>query len=355
MSYLQHLIRSKYERPLMGMPAIYAENTVEVAAIRGDAIELYDQLINAVTLILEETGVLLPMYHRALFSDSAYAAIIKVSQKIAAVQNFMQMKHLEVWRSSWHFAGIRWLNRTRKAINFTMMVASIDCHLERVLTKMEEDVREWNLRATELTAWARINATTLHQRNAAILRSQWEETDHHLERMEGNDIPKLIQKTGGFEMMNMDSDYNLYRMVTMQDEAAVRDLHHGKKRHHQYGGILGVWRDEGEPEEFNHSLPRIRQEPDYDSDDYHEAFNESFKIGYPLVNLGCVLMRLGLTVTRERLTWAQQIRDRPGRKIRDPVYAKKGRFEPDDGSQFGSAAPSEYGDDDQGMFAVPRG
>ncbi len=82
--------------------------------------------------------------------------------------------------------------------------------------------------------------------------------------MEGNDIPKLIQKMGGFDTTNADSEFNLDRMVTMQDEAATRDQRHEKKRHHEYGGLLGLWKDEGELEEFNESLPRIRQEPDYD-------------------------------------------------------------------------------------------
>ncbi len=75
-------------------------------------------------------------------------------------------------------------------------------------------------------------------------------------------------------------------MLMMQDEAAARDRRHGKKRHHEYGGILGLWRDDGELEEFNESLPRIKQEPNCDSDDYYEHLNDSFKIGYPLLNLG---------------------------------------------------------------------
>ncbi len=120
---------------------------------------------------------------------------------------------------------------------------------------MEAEAEEQNLRATKLTTWARLNATALHQRNAITLRRQWEEADHRLENMEGNDIPKLIRKTGGFDMTNVDSDYNLDRMVKMQDEAAMRDICHGKKHHHQYGGILGIWGNEGEPEEFNESLP----------------------------------------------------------------------------------------------------
>ncbi len=53
-------------------------------------------------------------------------------------------------------------------------------------------------------------------------------------------------------------------MVKMQDEAAERDRRRGKTRRHAYGGLLGLWRDEGEPEEFNESLPRIRQELNYD-------------------------------------------------------------------------------------------
>ncbi len=46
---------------------------------------------------------------------------------------------------------------------------------------------------------------------------------------------------------------------------------------------------------------------------------------------------------------------RRGQKIRELVYAKRGHYEPDEESQFGSAAPSEYGDDEPGTFAVPTG
>ncbi len=127
--------------------------------------------------------------------------------------------------------------------------------------------------------------------------------------MEGNDIPKLIRRMGGFDTTNVDSKYNLDRMVKMQDEAAMRDLRNEKTHHHHYGGILGIWRNEGEPEEFNESLPRIRQEPDCDSDDYYKTFDGSFKIGNPLLNLGRGLVSLGHNVTRERLAWAMQVRD----------------------------------------------
>ncbi len=41
--------------------------------------------------------------------------------------------------------------------------------------------------------------------------------------MEPNDIPKLIRKTGKFDNMNEDSEYNLDRMVQMQDDAADWD------------------------------------------------------------------------------------------------------------------------------------
>ncbi len=58
---------------------------------------------------------------------------------------------------------------------------------------------------------------------------------------------------------------------------------------------------------------------------------------------------------RERLAWGQQVRHRKGRKITDPVYAKRGRYDPDDEGQDDSAAPSEVGDDERGTFAVPQG
>ncbi len=173
--------------------------------------------------------------------------------------------------------------------------------------------------------------------------------------MEGNDIRKMIRKLGRFDTTNVDREFNLDRMVKMQDEAAERDRRNRKNRRHEYGGLLGIWKDEGEPDEFNESLPRIRQDPDCNSDDYLEQFGE-FKIGYPLPNLRRVLLGMGHDIPRERLAWGQQVRTRRGRKIRDPVYAKRGRYdEPDEESQHGSATPSEYGDDDQGTFAVPTG
>ncbi len=107
-----------------------------------------------------------------------------------------------------------------------------------------------------------------------------------------------------------------------------------------------MWKEEGGPDEFNESLPRIRQETNYDSDDYYERFDTLFKIGYPLPNLGRVLNSLGHDVTRERLAGGQQVRHRKGRKITDPIYAKRGRYDPDDEDQDESIAPSEVGDDE---------
>ncbi len=126
----------------MGQPAIYAENATEAAAVRVDSIELYDQLTNAATLIIEETGLLLPMYHKALFSDLAYAAIMKASTDLAAMPGFSQTKRLEVWRSTHHFSAIRWLNRTRKAIDLRMLIADFDCRFRSVLEQMEHDAQE---------------------------------------------------------------------------------------------------------------------------------------------------------------------------------------------------------------------
>ncbi len=71
-----------------------------------------------------------------------------------------------------------------------------------------------------MTAWACINMTALRQRNAEALRKQWDKGGRKMEKMEGNDIPKLIWKTGGFDTTNMDSEFNLDHMVQMQDAAA---------------------------------------------------------------------------------------------------------------------------------------
>ncbi|MCP4602582.1 MAG: hypothetical protein GY847_19050, partial [Proteobacteria bacterium] len=89
-------------------------------------IELFDQLFNAATLILEETGVLLPMYHRALFSDSDYAAIAKASVNLAAEPSYPQAKCLQIWCGLYHFAAIRWSNRTRKAVDLRTLTAGFD-------------------------------------------------------------------------------------------------------------------------------------------------------------------------------------------------------------------------------------
>ncbi len=64
----------------------FAENAIEAQAIRGQANELYEQLLKASTVIIEMTGMLLPMFDRALFSDATYAAIVKASENIAAMR-----------------------------------------------------------------------------------------------------------------------------------------------------------------------------------------------------------------------------------------------------------------------------
>ncbi len=96
MIQMQRLVCSKCLKPLMGMRCCYAENEIKAQAIRGQAAELYEQLIRAATVILEEMGVLVPMYDKALFSNAAYAAIMKASQNIAAVRHFTQIQQLEV-------------------------------------------------------------------------------------------------------------------------------------------------------------------------------------------------------------------------------------------------------------------
>ncbi len=91
MEMMQPLVRSKYRKPLMGMECHYADNAIKAQVIRAHANELYEQLLRASTIIIETTGVLLPMYDKALFSDAAYAAIMKASENIAATR-FLQLK-----------------------------------------------------------------------------------------------------------------------------------------------------------------------------------------------------------------------------------------------------------------------
>ncbi len=80
-------------------------------------------------------------------------------------------------------------------------------------------------------------------------------------------------------------------------------------------------------------------------------------MSYPLPNLGRVLGQLGHRVSREHLAWPMQLRDRLGRRVQERASAKRGRFDPDDVGQYGSAAPSEYwpSDSEQGTFAVLKG
>ncbi len=101
-----------------------------------------------------------------------------------------------------------------------MLVTDFDCRFEQVLKDIEARARERNQRAVELMAWAHINTTVLHQRNAEGLCKQWDNGGRKMEKMEENDIPKLIQKTGSFDTMNTDSEFNLDCMVQMQDAAA---------------------------------------------------------------------------------------------------------------------------------------
>ncbi len=127
MRHLQRLLHSKYAKPLMGQLAMYAENAIDSSAVRANSVELYDQLVNAATLLMEETGILLPMYHKILFNDVAYAAIVQASTDLAAVPGFSQTKRVEVWRSTHHFSAIQWLNRVKKAVDLKTLIAGFDC------------------------------------------------------------------------------------------------------------------------------------------------------------------------------------------------------------------------------------
>ncbi len=109
MELMQPLVRSKYKKPLMGMQRHFVENAVESKVIRGQANELYEQLLKVSTVIIEMTGVLLLMFDRALFSDAAYAAIVKASENIAAAR-FLQLTRPEMWRCMFHFASTRLIN-----------------------------------------------------------------------------------------------------------------------------------------------------------------------------------------------------------------------------------------------------
>ncbi len=216
---MQHLAHSKYMKPLTGMWCHYMENAVEAQVIRGQSSELYEQLIRASTIILEETGMLLLMYDKALFSDAAYAAIMKASENITTAR-FLQIQQLKVWRCTFYFADTRWINQTRHGVNLEMIIADFDCCSEPVLQQMEANAWERLQRATGLTAWVHINVTALHQRNAEALRKQWVKAGQKIEKLELNDLPKLIQKMGKFDNTNMHSKFNLDRMVQMQNDAA---------------------------------------------------------------------------------------------------------------------------------------
>ncbi len=109
----------------MGMACHYAENAIETQVIRAQSNELYEQLLRALTIIIEMTGVLLPMYDKALFSDATYAAIMKASENVVAMR-FLQLKRLEVWRCTFHFGSTRWINWTRRGVNLETIIADFD-------------------------------------------------------------------------------------------------------------------------------------------------------------------------------------------------------------------------------------
>ncbi len=84
--------------------------------------------------------------------------------------------------------------------------------------------------------------TALHQQNAEALQKQWIKGGRKLDRMEPNDILKLTRKTRKFNNMNEDSEFNLDRMIQMQNDAADQDECHGKTHRHMYGGVpRPVW------------------------------------------------------------------------------------------------------------------
>ncbi len=58
------------------------------------------------------------------------------------VFRFLLLRRLEVWRCMFHFGSTGWINRTRRGVNFEMIIADFDCRFERVLQEMEAEARE---------------------------------------------------------------------------------------------------------------------------------------------------------------------------------------------------------------------
>ncbi len=210
-------------------------------------------------LITHQTGMLLPMYAKAAFSDAAYAPIIDVSRRLAGIADFSQLSKLESWHCFWNFSS-DCLKKRGASLQIGGLIVNYDHNFKHELEEMEKAANEREEQenaASELAAWVRINMRILHRKNAKYMWEEWLRMNRNHRAVEMQNLACLIQEVGHFDDTCRDSAYNLSHMSIMQDATAERDERYEKtEKRKVYGGeILEEDQLPSGPSEYSYALP----------------------------------------------------------------------------------------------------
>ncbi len=93
------------------------------------------------TLIIHQTGMLLPMYAKVVFSDVACAPVIDVSRRLMAITDFTQLSKLESWRCFWDFGSDHW-KKLGMLLQIGGLIVNFDFNFEHDLEEMERATNE---------------------------------------------------------------------------------------------------------------------------------------------------------------------------------------------------------------------
>ncbi len=304
---MQALDQDGYKSPLLGNAQHYAEGHPYSALVHHDADELYFQLLCMHALIIRQTGMLLPMYAKAAFSDATYALMMEAARRLAGIPNYSQLAKLESWRVFRNFGSDHWKKRGT-SVQIGRLIVNFDFNFECELEEMEKATNEQENQddaASQLAAQARINLRTLHCKNVKHLWKSWLLNNRNPHTVERPDLAHLIKELGQFNDTYADSAYNLSHMSTMQDAMAERDERYKKMEKRKVcGGVIPEEdRFPGSCSEYSYMLPQPLTRLNYDSDEYEGLFETNFQTGYLIQLLTSTLQRLKHRINAYDLKW----------------------------------------------------
>ncbi len=302
---LETLIREGHKEPLLASGQIFVDTDHLANIVQPSAADLVDQAIRATALLIRCTRRKVPLWSLELMSGSCIAQILKVTELLKNKCN-MQQECLNSLRLFFNYIMHRWFMHC-EVICFSANVQALlicyqlemDMRLQVMIASILEEAQKRGHVADQMAAWVHINEQGLRQRYVQKLE---EECSSGVVLFTKGDIIMLIKRAGDFfwEGILFDSDYNLGKMVDMQDE--VLERRKGTFMHLYRGLVLPEYAVDGGPGTPNQLLkfyvpvPILSTVEGLDHNKLDTLFKHHFKYGMSRFELDQFLIQLSCKV-----------------------------------------------------------